>query len=95
METMKPYQFKKLEIKSEDHWIKRTIGSAQFKKTIITGLVGALIGLAIYYLSEGISTSQLWSDEAAEHLLMGLGFGVFISNSPCARGRCNTNGLTK
>ena len=85
---MKTFKFKELEITHEDSWLIRTMRSPHFRKTVLYGVVGAVIGYVLYYLSLGTDSRVLWSDEAMSNVLMGLAFGVFITNSPCARGKC-------
>ena len=85
---MKTFKFKELEITPEGNWLIRTMSSPHFKKTVLYGLVGAFIGYVLFYLSLGSDVRVLWNDEAMSNVLMGLVFGVFITNSPCARGKC-------
>ncbi len=85
---MKTFKFKELEVTPDGSWFVRTMNSPHLKKTVLYGLVGALIGYVLFYLSLGSDSRVLWNDEAMSNVLMGLAFGVFITNSPCARGRC-------
>ncbi|MDA3817884.1 MAG: hypothetical protein PF486_10940 [Prolixibacteraceae bacterium] len=68
--------------------MKRTINSAHFKKTVSYALIGAIAGYALFYFSEGMQAHILWNDEAMKSMFIGMGFGIFITNSPCARGKC-------
>ena len=85
---MKIFQFKKLEIEQEGSWIKRTITSNHFKKTILFSVVSSLIGYGLFYFGQGAGIKVYWNDQAFEYVFMGLAFGIFITNSPCARGKC-------
>jgi hypothetical protein len=81
-------QFNPLELKQEGSWIKRTLRSPQFKRTLIAILIGAVAGFAFYYFSEGQHLESIPGREIAESMFIGGFFGFFITNSPCARGRC-------
>jgi hypothetical protein len=85
---MEPFKFKKLDVKQEGSWLKRLVTSAHFKKTVLFAASGALIGYVLFILEQDASQQIYWSDAAMQNVLMGLAFGVFITNSPCARGRC-------
>lgn len=80
-----PFEFKPLQLGSD---AKREKRKAQWKhvgKTVLYMAAGALISLGLSYLSEG---SQLNGEEIKNALFIGAGLGLFITNSPCARGRC-------
>ena len=81
-------QFKQLEIKPEGNWVKRTINASRFRTTVIAILVGAGIGFAFFYLTEGRLMESIPANDIIKSLLIGGFFGFFITNSPCARGRC-------
>lgn len=81
-------EFKKLEIQQEGSWLKRTIASAHFKKTLTYSLIGAVVGYALFYFGQNSATKLLWNGEALQNVLTGFGVGIFLTNSPCARGRC-------
>lgn len=85
---MKEFKFKKLEIKKEGSWLKRNIGSNHFKKTVLYSFIGASLGYALFYFGQDVDSPNLWNDEAMQNVFIGFGFGIFITNSPCARGRC-------
>ena len=81
-------EFKKLEIEKEGSWLKRTLNNAQFKRTLIYIVIGAAAGFAFYYFTEGMHMEVMPQDEIVQSILFGAFFGFFITNSPCARGRC-------
>lgn len=81
-------EFKKLEIEQEGSWIKRAINQPHFKKSAIYILVGAIIGFGYYYITEGQHMETMALGEIAQSMFVGAFLGFFITNSPCARGRC-------
>jgi len=81
-------EFKKLDIKPEGNWIQRLIGSQHFKKTIIAILAGAFLGFIFTYFLEGKELSQISSNDFFTNIFTGAFFGFFLTNSPCARGKC-------
>ncbi len=85
---MKTFEFKQLNIKPEGNWIKRTFATPHAKRTLFYALFGALMGYVIYFFSDIRPDGVLWSESTLQNILMGLGFGIFITNSPCARGKC-------
>ncbi|MBS2212304.1 hypothetical protein KEM09_12885 [Carboxylicivirga mesophila] len=85
---MEPFKFKKLEIEQEGNWLKRLLTSPHFKKTVLYAVIGAFIGYVLFIIEQDAVKLIFWSDTAMQNVLMGLAFGVFITNSPCARGKC-------
>ena len=85
---MRTFKFKQLELEQDKSWFQRTFASKHFIKTLIYSLLGALIGFAVFYFSDSRDASVLWSDEALNNVFWGIALGVFVTNSPCARGRC-------
>ncbi|WP_439185471.1 hypothetical protein [Carboxylicivirga taeanensis] len=85
---MEPFKFKKLELENEGSWLKRKLTSPHFRKTIIYAAIGAAIGYGLFILEQNGANRLYWSDTALQNVLMGLAFGIFITNSPCARGKC-------
>jgi hypothetical protein len=81
-------EFKKLELKPQGSWFKRTIKSEQTKKTLLYIAIGASAGAMFFYLTEGYKTNCLTVADFAQSTFMGAFLGFFITNSPCARGRC-------
>ena len=81
-------EFKKLELEPESGWIKRTIKSPHTKKTIVYTLIGAAGGFLYFYLTEGKHMDVITTTDVVKSLFIGGFFGFFITNSPCARGRC-------
>ena len=81
-------EFKQLELGKEGNWFKRTLQSSHTKRSLTAIGVGAIIGFLFFYFSEGrqMESMPLW--DVAKSFLIGGFFGFFITNSPCARGRC-------
>ena len=81
-------QFKQLELKREGSWIKRTLQSSHTRKTLIAIGIGSIVGFLMFYFSEGRMMDSMAAWDVAKSFLIGGFFGFFITNSPCARGRC-------
>lgn len=81
-------QFKQLEIKPEGNRVKRIVSAPRFKTTVIAIVIGAVVGFVFFYLTEGRSMESIPASEIIKSLFIGGFFGFFITNSPCARGRC-------
>ena len=81
-------QFKELDLKPQGSWLKRTLRSAHARKTLIAVLVGAMAGFTFFYFTEGRLMQNIPGIEVFKSLGIGAFFGFFITNSPCARGRC-------
>lgn len=79
---------KKLELDSESNLIQRLLGSSHAKKTLTAVLIGGLIGFLYFYISEGQYMVDLTFWLVSKSILIGMGFGAFITNSPCSRGKC-------
>jgi RsiW-degrading membrane proteinase PrsW (M82 family) len=81
-------EFKKLEIEPEGSWIKRTVSKPHFKKSLIYILAGAVLGFLFFYFTDGVHMDEMPMKDIFQSILLGGFFGFFITNSPCARGRC-------
>lgn len=81
-------QFKQLELKTQGSWLKRTVSSKHFRRSILALGLGAVIGFTLYYLTEGMHMESMPGNEIMKSILIGGFFGLFYTNSPCARGRC-------
>jgi len=81
-------EFKPLEIKSQGSWLKRTLSSAHFKRTLIAIGAGSLLGFVFFYVTEGRLMESIPGTEILKSMGIGGFFGFFMTNSPCARGRC-------
>ena len=80
-------EFQKLELKPTGNWVKRLMTS-HTKKTIVYIVIGAIAGFAFYYITEGRFLMNMQSDHIIKNTLMGAFVGFYITNSPCARGKC-------
>jgi RsiW-degrading membrane proteinase PrsW (M82 family) len=81
-------KFKQLEIEPESNWFRRTFWKKHTIKSIIYIVLGAAAGLLYFYFTEGKHMDTIASGDILKSMLIGGFFGFFITNSPCARGRC-------
>ncbi len=81
-------EFEKVELGEKGKQAKRQEKLKHFKRTLVYMGIGAVISLAVSYLTEGATITALNSEEIANSLLLGGFVGFFLTNSPCARGRC-------
>ena len=81
-------QFKELELKPKGSWISRTLKSSNFRRSLTAIAIGAVVGLAMFYFTEGRLMDSISAHEILKSMALGGFFGFFITNSPCARGRC-------
>ncbi len=81
-------EFKKLELKPQGSWLKRTFKSEQTKKTWLFVAIGLVAGVLFFYVTEGHKINGLKVSDFAQSAFIGAFIGFFITNSPCARGRC-------
>jgi RsiW-degrading membrane proteinase PrsW (M82 family) len=81
-------EFKPLDLKPQGSWISRTVHSPRFKTTATAILIGAILGFLFFYFTEGRLMESIPAKEIVKSLFIGGFFGFFITNSPCARGRC-------
>lgn len=81
-------EFKKLEIKEDGNWLQRKLRNPHTKKTLIYMLGGAVLGFVFFYVSEGMHQQSMAGGEILQSIGVGAFFGFFLTNSPCARGKC-------
>jgi len=81
-------EFKKLEIKQEGSILRRLYKSAHLRRTLIFALIGGVAGFLFFYFTEGISMEKIPAPYIFKSIFIGVFLGIFITNSPCARGRC-------
>uniref|UniRef100_UPI0032171148 hypothetical protein n=1 Tax=uncultured Draconibacterium sp. TaxID=1573823 RepID=UPI0032171148 len=81
-------EFKKLEIEEDGSWIKRKIRNPHFRKTIVYILIGAVAGFGFFYFTEGMAMDKMPKEDIFQSIFAGAFLGFFITNSPCARGKC-------
>lgn len=79
--------FKELEVK-EKKSLRTLFKGKQFKRTLIFMVGGAIISVAWFYYGEGQHLGEITSTHWFKSAAVGALFGIFISNSPCARGQC-------
>ena len=81
-------EFKKLELEQERGWFKRILGSSNVRKSVIAIIIGAIAGFLIFFFTEGRDMDVIVLSDVLKSVAIGGFFGFFITNSPCARGRC-------
>jgi hypothetical protein len=79
---------KKLELQPESKGIKGIFKSKQFRRTILGIVLGAIAGFVFFYFTEGLYMDSLAKNDVIQSLVFGGFFGLFVTNSPCARNRC-------
>lgn len=79
---------KKLELQPESQGIKGILKSKQLRRTVLGIVLGAVGGFAFFYFTEGLYMDSLSQKDVIQSLVFGGLFGLFITNSPCARNRC-------
>ena len=81
-------KFKELELNQDGNRFKKLLKSKHIRKTFIYIVLGALLSVLLFYFTEGKHLTEITSGDIIGRLLIGGFFGFFITNSPCARGRC-------
>lgn len=81
-------EFKQLELKQDSNWFKRKYRSKHFRKSVLFTLGGGLVGFLLFYFTEGQNLNSMSGGDIFNNVFMGAFLGFFITNSPCARGRC-------
>ncbi|MDF1572376.1 MAG: hypothetical protein P1P82_12255 [Bacteroidales bacterium] len=81
-------EFKELELSNQPKGLKKLLKSRHIRKTVLYIVLGAVAGAVLFYLTEGIHMNEITSGDFINSMLLGGFFGFFITNSPCARGRC-------
>ena len=79
---------KKLELQPENKGIKGILKSKQLRRTLLGIMLGAVGGFAFFYFTEGLYMDSLSEKDVIQSLVFGGFFGLFITNSPCARNKC-------
>jgi len=79
-------QFKQLDLKPQGNWFQRNIWTKHGKKTLVYMAAGAVLSLVFSLITGDLQKLSL--GENIYSLMIGALFGVLITNSPCARGRC-------
>jgi len=78
--------FKEVEVKRKP--LAGLLNIARLKRTFLFMIAGAALSFAWFYYSEGQHMDVLSETETFKSLAIGAFFGLFISNSPCAKGQC-------
>ncbi len=77
-----------MELTRDSNRFKRIIKSKHLQKSALYIVLGAAAGFLIFYITEGRNMNEMVSGDIINSLLLGGFFGFFITNSPCARGKC-------
>lgn len=88
MNTKTKIEVKKLEIQHKPAGIKGYLKSKQTRKTFIAVFIGAVGAFAWFYFTEGQHAESLSFKDISGNMAIGAALGFFVTNSPCARGRC-------
>lgn len=81
-------EIKPLEIQQEKNVWKRLLKSKHLRRTLLYMAVGAMVSFGISFVGEGMELSSMAINEIFQSVIIGAFMGFFITNSPCARGRC-------
>ncbi len=57
-------------------------------KTLVAMAIGAAIAFVVFYFNNRQSMDEFQSIEAFKSMIFGALFGIFVTNSPCAKGKC-------
>jgi hypothetical protein len=79
---------KKLDLQPENKGIKGILKSKQLRRILLGIVLGAVAGFAFFYFTEGLYMDSLSQTDVIQSLVFGGLFGLFITNSPCARNKC-------
>jgi len=80
------FEFKKLELNNERNIWQRLFKSHHGKKTAIYMIIGSVGSLIFHYFTNDGTTFS--TGDIMKSIALGAFIGFFITNSPCARGRC-------
>lgn len=78
--------FKEIEVKRKP--LSSIFNAAKLKKTFLFMAIGAAASFAWFYYTDGQHMDQMAGVDIFKSMALGSFFGLFISNSPCARGQC-------
>ena len=81
-------EFKKLDIREEGSLFRRILKSGHFRRTLVYALIGGIAGFLFFFFTEGTNMDTIPASDIFKSITIGVLFGIFITNSPCARGRC-------
>lgn len=82
------FEFEPVKVGPKASEYKRQEKWRHIRKTVMYMLVGIFISIGAHYLMEGWTLDTLLSDEVNNAIFTGAFVGFFLTNSPCARGRC-------
>ncbi|WP_421871105.1 hypothetical protein [Marinoscillum sp.] len=79
-------EFEKVQLGQEGKRAKRMERWRHIRRTLLYMVAGAALTVLISLFIEG--AGALIADKMGNNILMGAFVGFFLTNSPCARGRC-------
>lgn len=79
---------KKLELKQQNKGLPGIFKSKQLRRTVLGIIIGAVAGFTFFYLTEGMHMDSLSGNDVIQSVVLGGLFGLFVTNSPCARNKC-------
>lgn len=82
------FKFEELKLNSQESWFKRTFLTAHAKKTALYIAIGAVGGFLFFYFTEGRQLDTISRNDILNSMFFGAFMGFFLTNSPCARGKC-------
>lgn len=88
MDMRNKIEVKPLEIEPEKLGFASWIKSKQVKKTILGIALGIVGGIIYYFIAGEHSLKTMVTGEILQYAFFGALFGLFATNSPCARNKC-------
>lgn len=88
MDTNNRIEVKKLEIEPEKQGFAGWIKSKQVKRSLVGVALGLAGGIIYYFITGEHSINTMDTGEIFQYAIFGGLFGLFATNSPCARNKC-------
>ncbi len=82
------FEFKPVELGPKGKEQKRQDRWKHIQKTVIYMVLGAIVSLVIHFFINEWTINTLLTDEITNPIFTGAFIGLFITNSPCSRGKC-------
>lgn len=82
------FEFQELQLKKQGSWLLRIIKSQHNRRSLVFIIIGGIAGFLYFYFTQGQKMDVIPTNEILKSVGVGAFFGFFITNSPCARGRC-------
>ena len=88
MDIKNRIEVKPLDIEPEKHGFASWIKSKQVKRSLIGIALGITGGIIYYFITGENSINSIATGEIFQYAIFGALFGLFATNSPCARNKC-------